>query len=582
MNENDFNNNIADQNNINIMNNPVNPQNNDTPVNNPVNMQNGMNTMSNPINLQSNFTPVDNPVNMQNGTNITNITSNPQNNFNMTNTQVSMQNNVNYQTNVPSGAKFINEPKKENNGKKKSMIIIFAIIGIIIVVILILIFSNKSDNSKYNEEVFDPETPILVYKDGKYGYIDTKGEFLIEPQYDLAYPFHGDFASVRINSDLYRNQIINTKGEILLDGYYVEFDEMCGNWLTGDTLYNSKMEPIVSYDSIDKEFGTYYYVYEDELNNETGIIDCNGVKKFTLPVINDGDTVVDYDSSCLTPDDCYEVFAYGTSKEDGKQIIVSINSGKIIYTNDDLVTKKIDSAKYGLFVIEYSDYDMNDDYIFLGDGKVLYESTGGILADCYVYDSYNLILSLKYDDYVSLGKSSSVEYYDAKNGTYLSSYDIDEELMNGYLKYSENGKKGLKKGEDIVLAPNYDIIKSLADDVFNYIKKSTGKEIVITYNYSDGIFNVLDIKSGEILKKIEDLNVLYGGYGAFLVSSKYDFDTYTYNYEIYNIITGKSIEIVSPNQLEYDIYSNYMTFEKEGVLEYYNADLEKIFEEDIE
>lgn len=68
---------------------------------------------------------------------------------------------------------------------------------------------------------------------GKWGYVDTKGEMVISPKYDYANPFNGDYAIVSNNkndSDNSSQYIINKKGEIVLDineryGYITEIKD---------------------------------------------------------------------------------------------------------------------------------------------------------------------------------------------------------------------------------------------------------------------------------------------------------------------------------------------------------------------
>lgn len=50
-----------------------------------------------------------------------------------------------------------------------------------------------------------------VIVDDMFGYINKKGEFLIEPQFDYAAPFYNGLANVSIDSE---SVVINKKGEI--------------------------------------------------------------------------------------------------------------------------------------------------------------------------------------------------------------------------------------------------------------------------------------------------------------------------------------------------------------------------------
>jgi len=61
------------------------------------------------------------------------------------------------------------------------------------------------------------EGMAAVYKEGKYGYLNSKGEIVIEPQFNYAHQFSEGLASVQINNSY---GYINTNGKILINPQY--------------------------------------------------------------------------------------------------------------------------------------------------------------------------------------------------------------------------------------------------------------------------------------------------------------------------------------------------------------------------
>ena len=75
-----------------------------------------------------------------------------------------------------------------------------------------------------------------MFDGAKWGYIDTNGEWVIEPKYDYAYTFYNGVAEVERNvGENYQYALINEKGEFLvkfgtydyMDGFYDEGVKYC-------------------------------------------------------------------------------------------------------------------------------------------------------------------------------------------------------------------------------------------------------------------------------------------------------------------------------------------------------------------
>ena len=130
-----------------------------------------------------------------------------------------------------------------------------------------------------------------VQKDGKWGYINTKGEQIVECKFDDAYYFNEGFARVKKDG---KWGYINTKGEQIIE---CKFDDACdfsegfarvkkdGKWGYINTkgcsviFDESKNEIEVLDKAIDRSNNTFYL---SRLDNKFGLLD----EKFNVVIKN--------------------------------------------------------------------------------------------------------------------------------------------------------------------------------------------------------------------------------------------------------------------------------------------------------
>lgn len=121
--------------------------------------------------------------------------------------------------------------------------------------------------------------PVLV--DGEYGYINTDGTMVIEPQLQIAYPFNDGLAAVR---DSWRWKYMNSKGEFVIEGSFQEiktFSEgkaavrMDGRWgfinKKGDFIINPRFRSAKSYSdgrAFVRSLDYSEYLYIDDKGNK--------------------------------------------------------------------------------------------------------------------------------------------------------------------------------------------------------------------------------------------------------------------------------------------------------------------------
>lgn len=92
------------------------------------------------------------------------------------------------------------------------------IIGALVLTIVIgvtIIFLNSGYKNPLHAAIYDPKKPVPVEENGVFGYVDFEGEMLIEPQYETADPFYGDFALVKTNDETSKYKIIDRTGAVV-------------------------------------------------------------------------------------------------------------------------------------------------------------------------------------------------------------------------------------------------------------------------------------------------------------------------------------------------------------------------------
>lgn len=475
--------------------------------------------------------------------------------------------------------------KKEN---KKIILLILSIVAIIGIVMFgwFRFFGNNNATADLNA-IFDPNKPIIVKNNGKYGYITSEGETMIEPQYKEAYDFHGDYAVVWVdnpdtnayNKQIY--QIIDKKGNVKLTSnnyfspkYYSTYDV----WIIDGVLYDSKLNKVLSEGITVKYINYGYFEYIDSVKKESGIITYKGKKIFTIP-----GTSVSVDISKNNYDETELYADVSTYIEPKKRIVISLKTGDILFTAEDAESYYIKAEENGIFYYynhELEDGYKNKKYLFFINNKLAYQTTE-VVNEVEVYNYQNQILEIDYGyDYESLGKSQRRYYYDVKHKKMLekspSTTDLkldSTERIYGFKKYSSSEKYGLMSGEKVIVPCKYDDIKYLDINIFNYMK-SKGKELVLLKEDKNiFLYN---------LKNSKTITAFNSGYiddyddSTFIKFRSYEKDEYTTkSYTIYNMLSDKSMNFDKNNNIL--IESNYITVEKDGKKTYYNTNFKQIY-----
>lgn len=523
-----------------------------------------------------------------------------ENNLNQENRFINVDNNQVINNNIPNQMIMPSYTEPENNKSfafkrgfnKKIILIVLAVIIVALGVIAFFYFRGRSNSGETMNlnAIFDPEKPIVIKKENKYGYITSDGEVMIEPQYNSASDFYGDYAIVMVDkpaeSTFYGEeiyQVIDRKGNVKASAesysspeYVSEYDI----WIINGVLYNSKLKPItkegisVIYES------NGYLTYTDVINSNSGIMNYKGK------------TVFSWALSTISADICDseytdELYAIVNSYSDTEvEAVISLKTGDTLYSLENPDKYNLSSEKDGIFYLYNTDNYEDKTWLYFDDNKLVYQTTEKI-DDLYFYDYDNQILQLDYGYWhENAGKSERYYYYDVEDKKLLTnkpekSAESDKELdlmelVYGYKEFSSNGKYGLIANDKIVLPCEYESINFVGEALFNYMKEEYNQELILLER--DDKTMLMDLNSQKALTTFDSTYVYDSARSTFLKASIYE-DWTTTGYVIYNVISGKSMT-VDVNDT-YSINSNYITITKDNKKTYYNTKLEEIYVEDI-
>lgn len=537
-------------------------------------------TSSQTINSQNTNSPIQpNVMQAQSFNNGEVINSSPTNN----------QVNNNIQNNNYNSAP-INTPNNHEK-KKVNKKLIFIIIGIVLLVgIGIYIFLNLNNNSNNSStdlnSIFDPDKPIVIRNNGKYGYITSEGKMMIEPKYNSATEFYGDYAVVKAdnsNEDSYYTyiyQVIDKNGNVKIsdEGYFPpEYYSNYEVWVIDDALYNSKLNRITS-ENIEVEYIDYgYFEFSNKNNNTSGIMDYKGKVYYTW----EGSYIyADISENENNKDDLY----VRVTISDERDKIVSLKTGKVVYNVEDPASNHLYVQDDNIFREYNSDYKV-EKWLYFIDGELAFE-TSEYLYDLEVYNYKNKILEVDYGySYETYGKNQRRYYYDIKNKKMLEDkpnistsiyddIDLDStEAKYGYSEFSSSGKYGLMKNDKIVIPCEYDDIYFTNVSLHNYMK-TKGKELV--YLEKDDVTKLMNLKNQKVLTTFNSTYIYSYDNSTFLRVNLYENDNgLITGYLFYNVLSGKSITVDKSSY--YKVYSNYITVETNDVTTYYNTNMKKIY-----
>lgn len=454
----------------------------------------------------------------------------------------------------------------ENKSRKNLKNII---IGSTIVIALIVVgfvgssylFKNGEKSESILEE-FDMDRPIKIQKDNLYGYIDTNGKVLIEPRYTYAKEFNGNYANVSVreeNGDRYY-AVVNKKGEIILKTNTVYINEIeyvpkHRVWVVKNRLYDENLKPITPVNTRVDVLSNGYLEFIEE--NSVGIMDHTGKKTYSVSVTGRISDINISSSELKYPELKDE---YCSIDMGNREIIVNCKTGKVVL---DYHNKSVRSYSNNVFRVVNE--DSYDEFFYIANDKIVYKVSEKEGELSYVGNGVLLIES-----------NSNEKYYDinSKKLTPENPKPIKENGIFERTRCHDWRKITIKKGDE-VLTQCWNYVQFLPETLFNYFEKKQGKQLVIVGDYGKTI--LYDIKESKIVAEFNNSSYhIRTNKSSFLFQYQ---DSSTYKINIYNVLTNKSIEFDDFGEIE--LYTNYFTFKKPGVLEYYNTDFKLIYTQNL-
>lgn len=473
--------------------------------------------------------------------------------------------------------------KKIIDGKTKKNIIralIIAVMSLLMATILIIfLLKNEKENYFITNNWHDvPDLPMSaklypVKKDGKWGYINTSGEFMIENMYDYAYYFYGEIAQVELGDDV---SLIDKNGIVIENSKDDIYDDYYGVFIINGNLYykdtkkkNSDDIYVYPFENDDYINDTGIFGFFNEKENITGIINREGEIIYKLNSLNKMDLVYDESSS-----NDYNNFPnrYCEIEVDNKSGIINCDTGKEIYPL---------SSEYDYDLFEYNFID-------------IYTSDGTYIRSEYIYQD-KIMQTFTYSEGI-------YDLYSDDEENYIQIYFEDHEdeyiLFNGTkIKEDEIIEGNWYKKANYLLGEKFEIISSAEDDDFYHFGIKKNGKLVLPIEYENFYFDLEN--ENYVIGFKDDIYYLYdlnNTSTVVLESNKMGFvnSEFIYYYEndnkyLYNLKSGKKIildmkqhELAVQNYIDKEQYilgyDNFIEIQSGKNRIIYNKNLEKIFE----
>lgn len=502
------------------------------------------------------------------------------------NTNLKTKNRFNtlIQRGVGNMAKFIATLKRIFKKINKKILLI-GCLAIITLIILIVVISNMGPKNELLKLIYDIESPIAIKKGGKYGYVDFEGNTLIEPAFESAGQFYGEYTLVStIENDEEVFQIIDKKGSVILTSssankprYYSEY----GVWLVDNKIYSKDVKEIFKDDYHMTHVGNGYFSYQDNKKAASGIIDYSGKKVFSWD-----EDYISIDISEIGYTDAERYAAISNYEE--REEILDLTKGKTIFTLDDPKNQYLEVEDENVFrIIDRENSYKTIKWMYISDSQVSFETTEEIYE--ITIDSFEKgILKIDYgSNYEESGKQERYAYYNVKEKKYMDSkYGKEEsttkndwmEEQYGFKTYTCSGLYGIMIKDKILLDCTHTDIHFLEDTLYDYMKQYHKESIAIIQK--DTNILVYNMKKKEELLKYDIASLEETDESTFLLLTTFEQDGFTKkNYVVYNLVTKKSKEFAPSSDIS--VHSNYITVGDGSKNIYYNANLNEIFTGEI-
>ncbi len=465
-----------------------------------------------------------------------------------------------------------NKKKFNFNFKINKKIIIIACAVVLALIVIIVVIKSLLTPKTIISPMFDPKSPIIIEENNKYGYINNKGKVLVQPIYDYADDFFGEYAIVKVktvenNTQNTLYEIIDKKGNVKATSenssgikYIDEYDV----WVINDQLYNKKLKLISGNGTTVDYLDSGYFEWENKLKRTAGVMNYKGKKTYTYNLTSDEDYLnAEVSDTYGLLDENYCIISL-KNKTSG---IINCKTGKVVYNFGGY---SISDEDYNVFTIEKAEsYDFIST-IFIKNNKIAYQTDNKNIEVEYYGDNY-LVLE---DD----SKSYSEQYSYLNLKTNVSSKEkptiekISElsawQKSSAIKEFSCDNGKGLMKKDKVVLACEYSDIDYFGILLSNYLD-SKGKRYIMAEK-GDKTY-LINVKNMKPVQEFNSKSVYDSSYSTFI----YYTDGTSKNKIVYNLLSKKTITVDKDSDL--DVGSNYITITKDKKTDYYNTDLKLIY-----
>lgn len=406
---------------------------------------------------------------------------------------------------MSKGRRYNKEPKL--NVKK----VIAVIVLILVILMFVFVIKNLLTKDKDKDSI-TVTSYFTLYKDSKWGVIDSNGNIIIEPTYDEMITIPDNKTDVFIcvydvnyDENTYKTKVLNSKNKEIIQGYELveaidNYDESYNLWYEKDVLKVKKDNKYGLINVSGKEILSCEY---DEINPLQGVMNSYIIKQA------DSVGLVDNTGKVIINPTYKEIKALGKDYKDG---FISVNK----------------EEKYGIYdftgkVILDNIYE--DIKNISGDKKYVVKDNGTYKV---ISSDGNIILDSGFDDVVSIDKDNII----IKKG---NSYGV------------------INTSNEVKIKNEYQDLKYMYSDY--YIAKKSGK------------YGVIDINNDEKLA-FEYSNISYNKDADFIeVEKEGQTETLIYNSNFELKITGILSEV--------NAEKGYFRIREEDDYKYYNFKFEE-------
>lgn len=486
----------------------------------------------------------------------------------------------------------LNQPQNNmqpQTKKSKTLPIILGVVGAVIaVVVCVILLLNMSPSEERKEkqlidDIFNPKQLIKVKSntEEKYGYINTEGKFEIEPKYDDATDFKGDYAVVRAEIEtegLTRSvyQIIDKKGKVKKQANLnIEYIDDNGTWIIDGELYDSKMKKVSPAGVRVSHKEDNYYLWINDEKKTAGVMNEKGKATYTYTFQSGENSIY------LTIPSIDETLKekYCVVNVEDKYGIINCDTGVVVH---ELSETRVSSNTDNVFELKDPDTYAFKEIMYIQNDKKMYSSTSEEV-DLYYYPGYVSIRDGSKDlseRYTYLHTATG----EIKNERPSTSYDDDddeEDVTNEWEKLTGNkvfscgsDGYGLMNNEKITLPCEWEDLEYLEVRLYKYLKANK-KEYI--YGEKDDKWYLISIPEKKAIVEFNASRLTKKEESTFI----YYTDKDTSNKKVYNLLTNKSLNVDSEQYLT--VYSNYITVKdySDKILKYYNTNLECIYKENL-